>query len=77
MMGCFVLITMAVIFANLVVDLTYPLIDPRILSPAASKRARFGTSGIPTGRPGPVGSTLAEQTMVGAAAGSAPVSDVG
>ena len=79
MMGCFVLITVAVIFANLVVDLTYPLIDPRILSPAASKRARFGTSGIPTGRPGPVGSTLAEQTMIGAAAGSAAgasVSDV-
>ena len=71
MMGCFVLITVAVVFANLVVDLTYPLIDPRILSPAASKRARFGTSGIPTGRPAPVGSTLAEQTMVGAAAGSA------
>ena len=80
MMGCFVLITVAVIFANLVVDLTYPLIDPRILSPAASKRARFGTSGIPTGRPGPVGSTLAEQTMVGAAAGTAAgaaVSDLG
>jgi peptide/nickel transport system permease protein len=76
MMGCFVLITVAVVFANLVVDLTYPLIDPRILSPAASKRARFGTSGIPTGTPGPVGSTLAEQTMVGAAAGT-PVSDLG
>ncbi len=77
MMGCFVLITVAVVFANLVVDLTYPLIDPRILSPAASKRARYGTSGIPTGLPGAVGSTIAEQTMVGAAAGSAPVGDVG
>jgi peptide/nickel transport system permease protein len=71
MMGCFILITIAVIFANLAVDLTYPLVDPRILSPAASKRARFGTSGIPTRQPGPVGSTIAEQTMVGAAAGSA------
>ena len=77
MMGCFILITIAVVFANLVVDLTYPLIDPRILSPAASKRARYGTSGIPTGLPGAVGSTIAEQTMVGAAAGSAPVGDVG
>jgi peptide/nickel transport system permease protein len=77
MMGCFILITVAVIFANLIVDLMYPLIDPRIVSPAASKRARFGTSGTPRGQPGPVGSTLAEQTMVGAAVGSAPGSPVG
>ena len=80
MMGCFILITIAVVFANLAVDLTYPLVDPRILSPAASKRSRFGTSGIPGGTPGPVGSTIAEETMVGAAVGSAPgtpVSDVG
>jgi peptide/nickel transport system permease protein len=80
MMGCFILITAAVVLANLLVDLMYPLVDPRIVSPAQSKRARFGTSGSPRGRPGPVGSTLAEQTMVGAAAGSAldaPVSDVG
>ena len=80
MMGCFIIITVAVIFANLIVDLMYPLVDPRIVSPAQSKRTRFGTSGIPTGPPGPVGSSLAEQTMVGAAVGSAPgapVSDVG
>jgi peptide/nickel transport system permease protein len=79
MMGCFILITVSVIFANLLVDLLYPLVDPRIMSPAASKRSRFGTSGIPGGQPGPVGSTLAEQTMVGASVGStpgAPVSDV-
>ena len=72
MMGCFILITVSVVFANLLVDLMYPLVDPRIASPAASKRARFRTSGTPGGQPGPVGSTLAEQTMVGAAAGSAP-----
>ena len=80
MMGCFIIITVAVIFANLIVDLMYPLVDPRIVSPAESKRTRFGTSGTPTGRPGPVGSSLAEQTMVGSAVGSAPgapVSDVG
>jgi peptide/nickel transport system permease protein len=76
MMGCFIIITVAVIFGNLLVDLMYPLVDPRIVSPAASKRARFGTSGVPTGAPGPVGSTLAEQTMVGAAVGSAPTSSV-
>jgi peptide/nickel transport system permease protein len=76
MMGCFIVITVAVIFANLLVDLMYPLVDPRIVSPAASKRARFGTSGTPTGQPGPVGSTLAEQTMVGAAVGSTPGSPV-
>jgi peptide/nickel transport system permease protein len=76
MMGCFILITISVIFANLVVDLMYPLVDPRIASPAASKRARFGTGGISRGQPGPVGSTLAEQTMVGAAVGSAPGSSV-
>jgi peptide/nickel transport system permease protein len=86
MMGCFILITVSVIFANLLVDLLYPLIDPRILSPAASKRSRFGTSAMPKAwsiegaQPGPVGSTLAEQTMVGAAVGTPPeppVSGVG
>jgi peptide/nickel transport system permease protein len=79
MMGCFIVITIAVIFGNLLVDMMYPLVDPRIASPAASKRARLGTSGIPRGAPGPVGTTLAEQTMVGASVGSAPgapISDV-
>jgi peptide/nickel transport system permease protein len=79
MMGCFILITAAVVLANLLVDLMYPLVDPRIASPVQSKRARLGTSGIPGGRPGPVGSTLGEQTMVGAHTGAAldaPVSDV-
>jgi peptide/nickel transport system permease protein len=79
MMGCFILITAAVVLANLLVDLMYPLVDPRIVSPVQSKRNRFGTSGVPGGRPGPVGSSLAEQTMVGARAGAAldaPVTDV-
>ncbi len=74
MMGCFILITVSVVFANLLVDLMYPLVDPRIASPAASKRARFKTSGTPTGPPGPVGSTLGEQTMVGGATGL-PISE--
>jgi peptide/nickel transport system permease protein len=39
MMGCFLLITVTVIVTNLLVDLLYPLIDPRIASPAARKRA--------------------------------------
>jgi peptide/nickel transport system permease protein len=38
MMGCFLLITVAVVVANLVVDLLYPLVDPRIMSPAMAKR---------------------------------------
>ncbi|MBA8793190.1 peptide/nickel transport system permease protein [Friedmanniella endophytica] len=39
MMGCFLLITISVIVTNLLVDLLYPLVDPRIASPAARKRA--------------------------------------
>lgn len=31
MMGCFILITTSVVIANLLVDLMYPLVDPRIL----------------------------------------------
>ncbi|QDP97215.1 ABC transporter permease [Microlunatus elymi] len=40
MMGCFILITVAVVFANLIVDLIYPLVDPRIISPASRRRTR-------------------------------------
>lgn len=36
MMGCFVLITVAVVVSNFLVDLIYPLVDPRIASPAAA-----------------------------------------
>lgn len=38
MMGCFLLITVSVVITNLLVDLLYPLVDPRIASPAARKR---------------------------------------
>lgn len=39
MMGCFLLITVSVVVTNLLVDLLYPLVDPRIINPAARKRA--------------------------------------
>lgn len=39
MMGCFLLITVTVIITNLLVDLLYPLVDPRIARPATRKRA--------------------------------------
>jgi len=45
MMGCFLLITIAVVVANLVVDLAYPLVDPRIMSPAMAKRKGLTVSG--------------------------------
>ncbi|SDT01405.1 ABC transporter permease [Microlunatus soli] len=38
MMGCFILITTAVVFANLIVDLLYPLIDPRIVKPVSRRK---------------------------------------
>lgn len=37
MMGCFLLITVSVVLSNFLVDLLYPVIDPRIANPAASK----------------------------------------
>jgi len=40
MMGCFLLITVAVILSNLVVDLAYPLVDPRIMSPGNARRLK-------------------------------------
>jgi peptide/nickel transport system permease protein len=38
MMGCFILVTVAVVVANLIVDLAYPLVDPRIMSPGRAKQ---------------------------------------
>lgn len=38
MMGCFLLITTAVIVANFLVDLLYPAIDPRIARPALRRQ---------------------------------------
>lgn len=37
MMGCFVLITVAVVVSNFLVDLLYPAIDPRIAWPSSRK----------------------------------------
>lgn len=45
MMGCFILITLSVVFANLVVDFIYPLVDPRIVSPAGRRRVFSASSG--------------------------------
>ncbi|SDS91704.1 ABC transporter permease [Microlunatus soli] len=39
MMGCFLLITVSVVVTNLLVDLLYPLVDPRIANPATRKLA--------------------------------------
>jgi peptide/nickel transport system permease protein len=56
MMGCFLLITVAVVIANLVVDLVYPLVDPRIMSPAGARQKALTVSALAvetqaTGRP--------------------------
>ena len=56
MMGCFILITVSVVVANLVVDLFYPLVDPRIARPA-THRGRAGAKTEVT-EPVPVGSAL-------------------
>ena len=46
MMGCFILITIAVVVSNLIVDLVYPLVDPRIMSPGGAKRRALTVSGL-------------------------------
>jgi len=45
MMGCFLLITIAVVVSNLIVDLAYPLVDPRIMSPGRARQAGLTGSG--------------------------------
>ena len=40
MMGCFVLITISVVASNVLVDVLYPLVDPRIVSPARMRQKR-------------------------------------
>jgi peptide/nickel transport system permease protein len=45
MMGCFLLITIAVVVSNLIVDLVYPLVDPRIMSPGGARRTGLTVSG--------------------------------
>jgi peptide/nickel transport system permease protein len=42
MMGCFILITIAVVVSNFVVDLIYPAVDPRILKPISGRKVRPG-----------------------------------
>jgi peptide/nickel transport system permease protein len=44
MMGCFILITVAVVISNLVVDLIYPLVDPRIVRHMGGKVSAAGTA---------------------------------
>lgn len=46
MMGCFILITVAVVVSNLIVDLVYPLVDPRIMSPGRARRTELTASGL-------------------------------
>jgi peptide/nickel transport system permease protein len=46
MMGCFILITVAVVLANLFVDMLYPVIDPRIRRPR-QRRAPRPTAELP------------------------------
>lgn len=58
MMGCFILITVAVVLCNFFVDLLYPAIDPRIASPATPKNATLGAAGDAPDRTAPVGSTM-------------------
>lgn len=57
MMGCFLLITVAVVISNFLVDLLYPLVDPRIASPAISKRV--DKSAVDAGEAIPVGGSMA------------------
>ena len=44
MMGCFILITVAVVVSNLLVDLIYPLVDPRIVRLASGKTTAADTA---------------------------------
>lgn len=58
MMGCFILITVAVVLANLIADLIYPLVDPRITSPAATSKAARVVKAAVGGGAAPVGGAL-------------------
>lgn len=51
MMGCFMLIAVAVVVSNLLVDLLYPLVDPRIVRPTASRRSQLGAKDEATTQP--------------------------
>jgi peptide/nickel transport system permease protein len=61
MMGCFILITIAVVVSNLIVDLAYPLVDPRIMSPGRARQTGLTVSGqaAETQTPDPAGRSAA------------------
>lgn len=59
MMGCFILVTVAVVLANLLVDLLYPLVDPRIVRPGPARKIELGARGAADEQAVPVGGTLA------------------
>lgn len=56
MMGCFLLITISVVVMNFLMDLLYPLVDPRIVSPAARQRTE---ETVAAGEAVPVGGSMA------------------
>lgn len=53
MMGCFVLITISVVVSNMLVDLLYPLVDPRIARPADTRRKAGAGVGTKASKPTP------------------------
>ncbi len=57
MMGCFILITVSVVIANLLVDLLYPLVDPRIARPESARRARAAKAAASVETILPIGSS--------------------
>jgi peptide/nickel transport system permease protein len=57
MMGCFILITVSVVVANFIVDLLYPLVDPRVASPAGRK-SKAGAKGDVAAAVVTMGSTM-------------------
>lgn len=62
MMGCFILITAAVVISNFAVDVLYPFVDPRIAKVGGPKREATGAREAATEdmeEAGPVGSTVA------------------
>ncbi len=42
MMGCFILICIAVVMSNFLVDLLYPVVDPRIAAPGGNRKLGTG-----------------------------------
>lgn len=59
MMGCFLLITVSVVITNFLVDILYPLIDPRIAKPGARSRVAGDVEEDPSKDVLPAGGTVA------------------